>query len=83
MFLPTNSAPGFNKQLSICVNDNKEWLICNNLLLNTSKTTLLNRSPSPTYFPPFLIDSIVDYCSSILINLALSSISTLNRVISS
>ena len=145
MFLPTNSSPGLNNQLSNCANDIKEWLISNNLLLNTSKTKLLNLSPSPTYFPPFLIDNIVispsptasnlgvifdstlsfiphitaitksanyhlfrirkirksitvsltktlvnslvlsriDYCSSILINLPLSSISSLNRVIRS
>ena len=113
--------------------------ISNNILLNTSKTTLLNLSPSLTYFPPFLIDNIVispsptasystlsfishitaitksanyhlfrirkirksitisltktlvnslvlsriDYCSSTLINLPLSSISPLNRVIRS
>ena len=60
IFLPTNSSPaGFNNQLSNCANDIKEWLISNNLLLNTSKTTLLNISPSPNYFPPFRIDNIV------------------------
>ena len=58
MFLPTNSSPGFNKQLSNS-NNIKEWLISNNLLLNTSKTTLLNLIPSPIYFPPFIIDKIV------------------------
>ena len=35
----------------------------NNLLLNTSKTTLLNLSPSLTYFPHFLIENIVIYPS--------------------
>ena len=59
MFLPTNSSPGINKQLSNCANYIKEWIISNNLLLNTSKTTLLNPSPSPTYSLPFLIDNIV------------------------
>ena len=59
MFLPTNSSPGLNNQISNCANDIKEWLISNNLLLNTSTITLLNLSPSPTYFPPFLIDNIV------------------------
>ena len=58
MFLPTNSSPGLNNQLNHCANDIKDWLISNNLLLNTSKTTL-NLSPSPTYIPPFLIDNIV------------------------
>ena len=59
MFIPTNLSPGLNNQLSNCANGIKEWLIYNNILLNTSKTTLLNLSPSPTYFPPFLIDNIV------------------------
>ena len=59
MILPTNSPPGLNNQLSNCANDIKEWLISNNLLLNTFKITFLNLSPSPTYFPPFLIDNIV------------------------
>ena len=59
MFLPTNSSPGLNNQLSNCANDIKEWLISNNLLLNTSKTTLLNIYSSLTYLPPFLIDNIV------------------------
>ena len=61
MFLPNNSSPGLNTQLSKCANDIKEWLISNNLLINTSQNTLLNHSPSPTYFPPFLIDNIVIY----------------------
>ena len=59
IFLPANSSPGLNNQLSNCASDIKEWLISNNILINTSKTTLLNISPSPTYFPPFLIDNIV------------------------
>ena len=58
MFLLTNSSPGLNKQLSNFANDIKEWLISNNILHNISKTTLLNLSPSPTYFPPFIIDKI-------------------------
>ena len=59
IFIPTNSSPGLNNQLSNCANDIKEWLISNNLLLNTSNITLLNLSPSHTYFHPFLIDAIV------------------------
>ena len=39
MFLPTNSSPGLNKKLYNCDNDIKEWIIYNNLLLNTYKTT--------------------------------------------
>ena len=36
MFLPTNSSPGLNNQLSNCANDIKEWFISNNILLNVS-----------------------------------------------
>ena len=57
MFLPTNSSPGLNNQLSNCANDIKEWLIY--ILLNSSKIILLNLSPSPTYFPHFIIDNII------------------------
>ena len=78
MFLPTNSSPGLNKQLSYCANDIKEWLISNNLLLNTSKTTLLNLSPSPTYFPPFIIDNIVISPYSTASNLVVFFDSTLS-----
>ena len=69
MFLPTNSSPGLNNQLFNCANYIKEWLISNNLLLITSKTTLLNLSPSPTYFPPFHIYNIVISPSPIASNL--------------
>ena len=53
MFLPINSSPGLNNQLSNCDKDIKEWFISNNIIRNASKTTLLNLSPSPTYFPLF------------------------------
>ena len=48
MFLPTNSSPGLNNQLSNCDNEILECYISNNLLLNPSKITLLNLSSSPT-----------------------------------
>ena len=38
MFLPINSSPGLNKQLSNCANDIKEWFISNNLLLRACVT---------------------------------------------
>ena len=80
MFLPTNSSPGLNNQLSNCANDIKEWLISNNLLLNTSKTIFLNLSPSPTYFPPFLIDNIVISPSRTASNLGVLFDSTLSFI---
>ena len=54
MFLPTNSSPGLNNQLTKCDNDIKELLIFNNLLLNTSKNTfesfsITNLLPSFSY----------------------------------
>ena len=80
MFLPTNSSQGLNNQLSNCANDIKEWLISNNLLLNTSKTTLLNLTPSPTYFPPFHIDNIVISPSPTASNLGVLFDSTLSFI---
>ena len=74
------SSPGLNNQLSNCANDIKEWLISNNLLLNTSKTTLLNLSPSPTYFPPFLIDNIVISPSPTASNLGVLFDSTISFI---
>ena len=52
----------------------------NNILLNTSKTTLLNLSISPTYFPPFLIDNIVIYPSPTASNLGVFFDSTLSFI---
>ena len=50
IYLPTNSSQVLNNKLSNCVmtlnNDIKEWIISNNLLLNSSTTTLLKHSPS-------------------------------------
>ena len=78
MFISTNSSPVLNNKLSNYANDIKEWLISNNLLLNTSKTTLLNLSPSPTYFPPFIIDNIVISTSPTVSNLGIHFDSTLS-----
>ena len=80
MFLPTNSSTGLNNQLYNCTNDIKEWLISNNILLNASKTTFLNLSPYPTYFPPFLIDNILISPSSIASNLCVLFDSTLSFI---
>ena len=80
MFLPINSSPGLNDQLSNCANDIKEWLISNNLFLNTSKTILLNLSLSPTYFPPFVIDNIVIYSSPTASNLVVLFYSILSFI---
>ena len=80
MVLPTYPSPGLNNQFSNCANDIKEWLISNNILLNTSTTTLLNLSPSPTYFPPFLIDNIVITPSPTASNLGILFDSTISFI---
>ena len=49
MFIPINSSPCINNKLSNCANVITEWLISKSLLFNSSKTTLLNLSLSPTY----------------------------------
>ena len=80
MFLPNNSSTGLNKQLSNCANAIKELVFSNNILLNTSKTTLLNLSPSPTYFPPFHIDNIVISPSPTASNLGVLFDSTISFI---
>ena len=80
MFLLTYSSTGLNKQLSNCANVIKEWLISNNLLLNTSKTTLLNISSSPTYFHLFLIDNILISPSPTVFNIGVLFDSTLSFI---
>ena len=50
---PTNLPLGSMINYQNCANDINEWLISNNLLLNSSDTKL-----SHTYFPHFLIGDI-------------------------
>ena len=78
MYLPTDSSPGLNNQLSNYANDIKEWLISNKLLINVSK--VCNLSPSPTYFPPYLIDNIVISPSHTASNLSVLYYSTLSFI---
>ena len=80
MFLPTNSSLGLSNQLSNCAYDIKEWRISNNLIFNSSKTTLFNLYPSPTYFPPFLIDNILISPSPTAFNLGVLFDSTLSFI---
>ena len=54
MFLPTNSSPCLNKQLSNCANDIKECLISNNILL-IPPIYIVKPFTSPTYIPLFLL----------------------------
>ena len=80
MLLPTNSSSGLNNQLFNCANDIKEWLISNNLLLNSTKTKLLKSSPSPTYFLFFIIDNDVIVPSPTSSNLGVILYSTISFI---
>ena len=77
MFLRTNSSPGLKINSPFVLMTLKNGL---NLLLNTFKTKLLNISLSPTYFPPFLIDNIVIYPSTIASKLGVFFDSTLSFI---
>ena len=53
--LPINS-PTSNLELLECTSEIMNWLLMNDLLVNTSKTELLNVSRIPTIFPSVIID---------------------------
>ena len=54
--LPINS-PTSNLELLECTSEIMNWLLVNDLLVNTSKTELLNVSRIPTIFPYVIIYS--------------------------
>ena len=47
-----------NSELSDCTSENTYWLLTNDLLVNTSKTELLNISKVPVTFSTLSIDGI-------------------------
>ena len=53
--LPINS-PTSNLELIECTSKIMSWLLRNDLLVNTSKTELMNVSRIPTIFPSVIID---------------------------
>ena len=58
-FLPNSSnvLPD-NSQLCKCASTIRSWLLSNNLLLNSSKSALLNIPSNYQYFPPVIIDGL-------------------------
>ena len=58
-----------NSQLIACASSIKYWLLSNNLLLNTSKTAILNIPTNSPSFPSFYLDKILISPSNSVLNL--------------
>ena len=58
-FFPINSHNTINSKLIECANSIRVWLLSNKLLINSSKTTVLNISTSETSFPNFTLNNII------------------------
>ena len=72
-FLPNSSnvLPD-NSQLCKCASTIRSWLLSNNLLLNSSKSALLNIPSTYHYFPPVIIDGLHIIPLSSVINLGIT-----------
>ena len=75
--IPVNSLNS-NLELLECASDIINWLLRNDLLVNTSKTELLNVSRVYTTFPPVIIDGRVIHPSASVRNLGVIFDSTLS-----
>ena len=72
-FLPNSSnALPDNSQLCKCASTIRSWLLSNNLLLNSSKSALLNIPSNYHNFPPVIIDGLPIIPSSSVINLGIT-----------
>ena len=58
-----------NSELSDCTSEIIHWLLTNDLLVNTSKTEILNISKVPVTFPTLSIDGIIINPSEFVRNL--------------
>ena len=58
-FFPINSHNTINSELIECANSIRLWLLSNKLLINSSKTTVLNISTSETSFPNFTLNNMI------------------------
>ena len=78
-FLPNSSnvLPD-NSQLCKCASTIRSWLLSNNLLLNSSKSALLNIPFNYHYVPPIIIDGLLIIISSFVINLGVTLDSNLS-----
>ena len=72
-FLPnaSNVLPD-NSHLCKCASTIRSWLLSDNLLLNSSKSALLNITSNYHYFPPVIIDGLPIIPSSSVINLSVT-----------
>ena len=75
--LPIDSM-NYNSELSDCTSEITYWLLSNDLLVNTSKTELLNISKVPVTFPTLSIDGIIIKPSESVRNLGVLIDSTLS-----
>ena len=57
-FFPINSHNTINSELIECANAIRVWLLSNKLLINSSKTTVLDISTSETSFSNFTLNNI-------------------------
>ena len=72
-FLPKSSNELLdNSQLSKCASTIRSWLLSNNLLLNSSKSALLNIPSNYNYFPLVIIDDLPIIPSSYIINIGVT-----------
>ena len=60
---PINSHNTINSELIECANCIRLWLLSNKLLINSSKTTILNISISDTSFTNFTLNNIIIFPS--------------------
>ena len=70
-FFPINSHNTINSELIECYNSIILWLLYNKLLINSSKTTVLNIYTSETSFPNFILNNMISYPSHSSKNLGL------------
>ena len=58
-FFPINSHNTIKSELIECANSIRLWILSNKLLINYSKTTVLNISTSETSFPNFTLNNMI------------------------
>ena len=70
-FLP-NSSNVLPDNSKLCASTIRSWLLSNNLLLNSSKSALLNIPSNCHYFPPVEIDDLPIIPSSYVLNIGVT-----------
>ena len=62
-FFLINSHNTINSELIVCANSIRLWLLSNKLLINSSKTNVLNISTSENSFPNYTLNNMIIYPS--------------------